>query len=158
VEETELDPDERAFRAHIADARFLAGVADGRWTVIEDAWPLVTFAIAAAPRENSPKKYFLRANLSGYPFAAPTSAPWDAANNQPLASDKRPKGERVGHVFRTDWESGSALYAPYDRVALGGHGNWAVEHPRYVWTPERDVTWFLGVISDLLMDDDYLGI
>ena len=158
MEEAEIEPDERVFRAHIANARFLAGTADGRWRTVEYAWPVAVFAVRAARRKSSPKEFFLRVDLSGYPFLAPTSTPWDPVTNQLLPAENRPKGERIGHVFRTDWEGGRALYAPYDRVALSGHLNWTAEHPRYVWTPERDITWLLSVISELFNDDDYVGI
>lgn len=157
-EESELDPDERAFRGDAADARFVAGVSAGRWRIVEVAWPFVVFAIAAASRDNSPREFFLRSNLAGYPFVAPTSTPWDAAQNQQLPAAARPKGERVGRVFRVDWEEGRALYAPYDRVALDSHPNWKQEHPGQAWTDQRDVAWLLAVVSDLLNDDDYLGV
>jgi hypothetical protein len=154
-----IGPDERAFREHIARARFLAGVARGHWRIVAElGWPLVVFAIGAAPREGAPREYGLRTDLAGYPFQAPTSTPWDLERDEPLAAERRPKGHRVGHVFRADWNGGSALYAPYDRVALAGHGNWTLEHPRYAWEPTRDVAWFLSVIHDLLNDDDYMGV
>lgn len=157
-EESELDPDERAFRADVADARFVAGVSAGRWRIVAYSWPFVVFGIVAAPRKNSPREFFLRSNLAGYPFVAPTSTPWDQAQNQQLPAAARPKGERVGRVFRVDWENGRALYAPYDRVALSSHPNWKQEHPEHAWTDQRDITWFLSVVSDLLNNDDYLGI
>ncbi len=159
VEAEAIGPDERAFREHIAGARFLAGVTHGEWRIdAELAWPVVIFAVAAAPRKNAPCEYGLRSDLAGYPFQAPTSTPWDLERAEPLAPERRPKGHRVGHVFRSDWNGGTALYAPYDRVALDGHANWKLEHPRYAWETTRDVAWFLSVIHDLLNDDDYEGV
>lgn len=155
----EIGPDERAFLQHAASARFGAGLARGDWRIVhEPAWPIVVFAVAAAPRARAPEEYGLRSDLAGYPFAAPTSTPWDLEKNEILAPERRPKGCRVGLVFRSDWNSGTALYAPYDRVAIVGHEGWNSTHPRYTWNASRDVVWFLSIIHDLLNDDDYTGV
>jgi hypothetical protein len=136
----------------------MAGVAVGRWRVVSEDWPIVVFAISAAPRTGAPEEFFLRSDLAGYPFVGPTSAPWNIDRGRLLAPQERPKGERVGHVFRPDWESGRVLYAPFDRVALDAHPNWKLEYPRYIWTCDRDITWYLSTLSDLLNDADYTGV
>lgn len=152
-------PDQRAFNDDIATAEFLAGVHRSQWRIVGVSWPTVTITIAAAARPGAPDVFSLRVDLTNYPMDAPTAAPWDLDADQPLAEGQRPKGELIGVVFRTDWEHGLALYAPYDRVALAGHPDWAIQHPLLVWTGHQDIAWWVRRVHGLLNDeDDYVGI
>ena len=154
-----MSPDERLFREHMTSPRFQEGVERGRWWIEGDiAWPVVLVAIAAAPRDNAPSEYVLRFDLAGYPETAPTATPWNPTTGYVLEQGLRPKGDRVGHAFRTDWEDGRALYAPFDRVALNSHSNWKTQHPRRVWDSSKDLTWLLQILHDMLNNDDYTGI
>ena len=152
-----IPPDERAVRADLASPRFRAGVDAGMWRLVSFEWPVGVFVVAAAERDNSPPEYALRIDLTGYPQQAPTATPWDLNLGAALTAEGRPKGERVGHVFRSDWEHGQALYAPWDRTALQSHVEWPTTHSTYAWHPGRDVAFFLTCVHDLLNDDEYLG-
>jgi hypothetical protein len=156
--EPDVPPDQRAFEADANAPTFLAGLYRGDWNIDSVSWPSVQITIAAAPREGAPSSFTLRCDLTNYPAQAPTATPWDPDTDTLLAQSKRPKGERVGMVFRSDWEQGRALYAPYDRVALAGHPGWATDHPRYMWTGAQDLAWWVERIYDLLNRDDYEGI
>ena len=153
-----MAPDERAVRADLRSARFQLGVDGGRWRLLSFDWPVGLFAVAAADRAGSPVEYALRVDFSGYPQRAPTATPWDVDCNELLSADKRPKGYRVGRVFRCNWNDGQALYAPWDRVALEGHPNWANDHVIFAWHAQRDIAFFLGCVYELLNDDDYTGV
>ena len=154
-----MSPDERVFRDHVISTRFEEGVERGRWRVVGDiAWPVVLVAVAAAPRDSAPTEYVLRFDLTEYPEMAPTVTPWNPATGDVLKQEMRPKGTRVGLVFRADWENGRALYAPFDRVALAGHPNWRTEYPRRVWDSSKDLTWILQILHEMLNNDDYTGI
>ena len=154
-----MSPDERVFREHVTSARFQEGVERRRWRIVDDiAWPVVIVAVAAAPRDNAPPEYILRFELTGYPETAPTATPLEPTTGGVLEQGLRPKGERVGHVFRTDWEGGKALYAPFDRVALNSHTNWRTQHPRREWDSSKDLTWLLQILHEMLSNDDYTGI
>jgi hypothetical protein len=152
-----MNPDERAVRAHLESPGFQAAVAAGRWRVVDLAWPFVTIAVSAAPRPAGPEEVALRFELTGYPQQAPTATPWDLTTNAQLAADRRPRGEVVAMVFRTDWESGRALYVPFDRVALSSHGGWVQQHPGDAWTAKHDLSFYLRKVHAMLHDDDYLG-
>lgn len=156
--EPDTPPDQRAFATDANAATFLAGVYRGDWRIDSVEWPKVQLTIAAAPRDGAPDSFTLRCDLTNYPAQAPTGTPWDPETHMLLSQSRRPKGERVGMVFRFDWEQGRALYAPYDRVALAGHPGWATDHPRYMWTDARDLAWWVERIWDLLNSDDYDGI
>jgi hypothetical protein len=156
-QQTLVTPDHRALLAHLDSAEFLSGVRTGRWRLVSLAWPVAMVAVSAAPRDQGPSEYVLRIDLSGYPQQAPTASPWDLAADAVLGASGRPTGEFVSVVFRSDWESGRALYAPYDRVALIGHPNWAEQHPADVWTPVRTLSFFLDRVHVLLSDEEYQG-
>ena len=154
-----MSPDERVFRQHLASPRFHEGVDRGRWRIVGDiAWPVVIIAVTAGPRAGAPSEYLLRFNAANYPDSAPTATPWNPTTGAVLESALRPKGQRVGHVFRTDWEDGRALYAPFDRVALNGHPGWKTQHPRRVWNSSKDIVWLLQILHEMLNNDDYTGI
>jgi hypothetical protein len=156
--EPDHPPDQRAFDVDANKPSFIAGVFRGEWRIEKIAWPTVDISIAAAPREGAPERYWLRGDFTNYPADAPTATPWDPETDTKLLAAKRPKGENVGMVFRYDWEDGRALYAAYDRVALGGHQNWLVEHPRTAWKGTQDLTWWVRRIWELLNSDDYDGV
>lgn len=151
-------PDELAVRADLDSGVFQSGVDDRRWRLVELEWPIGVFAVSAAPRADSPAEFGLRIDLSGYPQQAPTAEPWSIERRERLTASERPKGERAADVFRSDWEQGRALYAPWDRVGLAAHGEWAGQHRNYTWHPGRDLAFFLRCVYDLLNDDDYLGV
>ena len=154
-----MPPDELAFRGHIARGRFQSGVDRGDWRVVgQMAWPCVLITVSAAKRENGPSEFGLRFDVSGYPATAPTATPWDLEQDVVLAPARRPKGDRVGMAFRSDWEGGRALYVPFDRVALDSHPGWRTQYPRYVWDGTKDITFYLRNVHELLNDDDYLGV
>jgi hypothetical protein len=154
-----MSPGERLAREHLVGGRFQAGLDSGHWRVIgELVWPNIVIAVGAAPRPGAPNEFALRFDLSDYPTRAPTSTPWDLETDSKLLADKRPKGERVGMAFRTNWQGGIALYVPYDRVALEGHPNWGTEFPRLLWDPTKKITFYLIKVHELLTDDDYTGV
>ena len=151
-------PDELAVGAALDSGAFQSGVDDGRWRLVEFEWPIGVFAVSATRRDNSPTEFGLRIDLSGYPQQAPTAEPWSIDRRERLTAAERPKGERAAEVFRSDWEHGRALYAPWDRVGLAAHSDWASQHRAYAWHPGRDLAFFLRRVYDLLNDDDYLGV
>ena len=154
----ENPPDQRAFNEHASAPSLLAGVYRGDWTIEAVAWPTVHISVAAAHRPGAPERFHLRCDFTNYPTDAPTATPWDPDTNSILPAERRPKGEDVGMVFRSDWEAGRALYCAYDRVALTGHQNWVTEHPRAAWNGTQDLTWWVLRIWELLNSDDYEGI
>jgi hypothetical protein len=158
VDDAVQPPDERKFRSDIAAPVFVLGVETGRWRLVSIAWPHAVIAVTAAHRKNSPDEFVLRFDLTHYPVDAPTAMPWDPGTEVMLPAERRPKGDRVGHAFRTDWESGRALYVPCDRVALNGHGAWAEQYPSWTWDPSKDITLYLRLVHQRLNDPDYTGV
>ncbi len=148
-----MAPDERALRAALDSPAFRSGVDGGRWRLISLDWPVAVFVVFAAARHDSPGNYGLRLDLTRYPQQAPTGSLWDLERDDWLASDERPKGGLAEHVFRTDWENGRATYAPWDRVALEGHSEWARQHPQDTWHPGRGIGFILSRVHSVLHAD-----
>jgi hypothetical protein len=155
--ESQIGPDELAFREHISGALFQAGVDSDRWRLLSITWPTALIAISADPRPNSPKEFFFCFQLDGYPAVA-TAYPIDPRTNQALPAEQLPKGELIGRAFRSDWNEGRALYVPWDRVAIEGHPEWRSQHPSLLWCEEKGVVSYLRHTHDLLNSEDYLGV
>lgn len=157
-----ISPDERCFHEHIQGGRFRLGVEDGKWRLVSTHlvdWPKRIFAVRAAPRENAPTEYIFRFDLEKYPNQAPTAQPWDADHEGPLPHGKWPRGSdnsRVAQVFRPEWND-TALYLPCDRIAIPGHPNWLSQHRRYLWSADKDISFFLSILYDLLNSPNYQG-
>jgi hypothetical protein len=155
-----MAPDERAVGEHLRSGRFLAGAAAGQWRLISVAWPHTLVAVSAAERPNSPGEFALRFESTGYPNTTPTGGLWDVGTGTPLPAAHRPKGERVAQLFRSDgWAGGAtAMYAPWDRMGLQAHPDWAQRHPQDAWNPTRDLSFILAKVHEVLNADDYLGV
>ncbi len=160
-------PEQRLFESDLEDAGYKCGVLKRRWEVASPpavptnlAWPNVAFWLTAAERPNSPGRYLVMTDLTGYRAAAPTGTFWSAETHKQLEPSLRPKGKvdsRFALVFRTDWENGRAFYHPFDRVAASSHGDWAAAMPQLVWSDRRTIVDFLEEFQSLLMSEDYLG-
>ena len=109
-------------------------------------------------RECGPEEFFLRFDMTGYPASAPTAMPWNPAIGGKLEKESRPQGVRVAHIFRTDWEDGDALYAPFDRRAVARHPDWPQRYPHAAWNTSQGLTPVLNYLHKLLNDEDYTGI
>lgn len=146
-------PDERAFRADVAKPAFRLAQAEGRWRLVQIAWPFVQIAVRASDAHD----YVLRLNCAGYPQDPPTGGPWDADTETILPFNRWPrsKGGRVGTVFRPDWKGGTALYLPCDRASIAGHDNWRLELPSKIWRPATGINQYLELVHELLNCPDY---
>lgn len=155
-----MGPDERTLREHLRGGRFRSGAAAGHWRLILLNWPVAMVAVSAAERAISPAEFVLRFELGGYPHTTPTGGLWDLDTDTSLPADRRPKGDRAAQLFRTDgWTGGAtAMYAPWDRLGLQAHPDWAQKYPHDAWNSTRDLSFILTKIYEVLNADDYLGI
>ena len=152
-------PDEQAFLDEVAEGGFQLAVHLGRWRIVRIAWPIVEVEISAAPRPGALEAYCFRFDCAGYPQSPPTARPWVPATGAPLPFGQWPTGaRRVSAVFRPDWQNGTCLYAPCDRVSIAGHANWRQEHPAYVWHPKKGLQQYLEFLHELLNSADYTGV
>jgi hypothetical protein len=154
-----MPPDERAFRAHVSTGRFSAGVDAAEWRLVGDiTWPHAIVAVTAAWRQGAPEEYAFRFELSGYPNIAATAGAWNTAENRLATEAERPKVTYTPSPFRSDWNNGTALYIPCDRVAVEGHTDWPAAYPGELWDPTRGISKYLIYVHARLHEDAYIGL
>jgi hypothetical protein len=144
-------PDLCLFKLHLEEAPFLAGVDAGYWGLASDdelsRWPYCRIWVRSAPRFIAAGKVMLRFQADNYPATAPTARPWEIETDGPLKAELWPKGPRnVSAVFNPIWNSGVALYAPCDRVAMPGHDSWQQAFPQWWWTPKHTIVEYLTFV------------
>lgn len=151
-------PDHQAFLRHIEDAPFQIGVDRGKWRLLHPiTWPQVLIAVSAPSRPASPDEWTFRFDLSGYPHQPPTAGLWDVANQNWLSPGHWPKGNgRFSLAFNSTWNA-HALYLPCDRFALISHEGWISAHPHLIWTPDKDITFYLEILYDYFHSLSYQG-
>lgn len=154
-----LPPDRVLFELDLTAPAFRCGEIEGRWRLLETAWPYAVFAVAAPPRPGAHEMFEFRFNCAGYRATAATAQPWDHASNRPLPAAKWPTGPSiVSSVFRPEWKNGQCLYIPCDRLSIEGHDEWRTKYPSRLWEPDRGIICYLEQIHGLLFDSDYSGI
>jgi hypothetical protein len=165
-----MSKSQEIFRKDLASDAFQAGCVRGRWGLFDDSnrpeqvspivWPNAVIWISAAPRQKSPDRYFFYFDLEGYPTAAPTSYCWNLATRDVLAESKWPRSRDAAELtFRQNWPGGGrrALYAPWDRVAQAGHGDW-VNLIGQMWNPAKHtIADYLRHTHELLNAAHYAG-
>ncbi len=153
-----VSPDRLLLERDLVAPDFRCGEAEGRWRLLARAWPYATVAVAAAPRPASPAEFCFRFECSGYPQQAVTAQPWDPAAGGPLPAHRWPRGKTIlPSVFRPEWQGGTCLYLPCDRISMNGHEMWAHQHPNRLWQPSRGIVCYLEQLHDLLNQNDYSG-
>jgi hypothetical protein len=145
-------PDHRAFSASLKLPVFRMGAADGRWNMISVEWPIALIEVTA-----SVGTYVLRFELSGYPAQPPTAQLWDVDAKARLGDACWPgsKGGRVREVFRRDWQNGTALYLPCDRITIATHPGWVTQMPAKLWRPDGSIVQYLEAVYELLNSADF---
>lgn len=153
-----VSPDQMLLERDLAAPEFRCGQFEGRWRIVSKSWPHVVIAVSAAPRPGSPAEFGLRFDCSGYPQQAVTAQPWDLETDRPLAAHRWPRGKSIlPSVFRPQWQGGTCLYLPCDRISMNGHDVWLSQHPHRLWQPGRGIICYLEQVHDLLNQDDYTG-
>lgn len=146
-----MDGGEACLRRHLAEPRFLCGEFDGRWRLLNIDWPFATFGVVASGGH----EFFVRLDCSGYPLQAPTGGFWDVEREAVLDFAVWPRGGRCAEAFRTDWQNGTAMYLPCDRVTLANHDpSWPRTWPSMLWRPEAGITSYLKHVHEILQELD----
>jgi len=149
-----MRPDEAALSNDLQSLAFRIGERRGKWKLKGVQFPFALFFIAARPLSGGPSGFLLRSECSGYPAIAPTSQLWHGGLNAALELRFRPHtAQGVMEAFK-DWNH--CLYHPIDRAARD-HGKWAREFPELLWMPERNITFLLETVYDLLHRSEYVA-
>jgi hypothetical protein len=137
--------------ADLSDGDLLAGADAGRWHIvgIDEQFLYVEVQVG-----DSTDFIGLRIDYVDYPTTAPAGVIWDIEAGELLPPERWPVGAAAESVFRKDWSvsNGGALYAPWDRIAIPGHPDWAAAHPGKIWTPARTIAHYLRETRRVLED------
>lgn len=159
-----MSPDIKQFIRHQSDAGYFNGVVSGKWDIYSSDWasspePCVIIWIAASERLNSPEKFYFRFLIKNYPATAPDICIWDVEANEPLSAIRRPKGiNNVQMLFRSDWNNGLHLYAPYEREGLRTHPDWLNKYLDMCWKVSDTIYKPLNDLWFNLNSNEYYGI
>lgn len=145
-----MDSGQSLLEVHLQSGRFLAGVAKGRWRLVEYRWPVVIVEVTA----RDGRLFTLRIDCTGYPDLAPTGTLWDVDANRQLPAEFWPRGGRVSLVFNPSWKGGAALYLPCDRQSIEGHANWLSEHSWLIWNPSKGLLQYLQAVCETLQSHE----
>ncbi len=144
------------FNKHVEEASFQMGVDDGMWGIADEnpqplTIPIVLIWILTNFGSSIAERVYFRFDISGYPSQAPTACPWDITTNQRLQNDLWPKGnENINSVFNPNWNNGTSLYCPCDRMAIHGHVQWQNDYPEWWWRSDFKIDKYLNFIHKLL--------
>lgn len=154
-----MKPDEEALRRDLAAPTFKVGERRGKWALRglrspspADGSLVALLFVAAATRPGGPAGFLLRSECSGYSGSAPTSQLWDGRNDTALDVNHRPKTAQGVMLAFSTW--GQCLYHPIDRLA---RAHWPDAHKELVWTPDKDITFLLETVYELVNGSDYVG-
>jgi hypothetical protein len=156
-----IAPDKQAFLEDLETPDFKLGVLDSKWKLIkiEDDNPIAFIEVSAAPRANSPESYVFRFKIDNYPAYAPEICIWDIDNDCKLVEVKRPSGpDSFKILFRTNWENGDHLYAPYERIGLNTHPDWPSTYKDLCWKSGDCIVKILNDLYRQLQSDRYEGV
>jgi hypothetical protein len=135
-------------RQDMKKASFLRGIACGRWKVLSFSFPELYIQVAAVDPQGNPKAFCFRVLVDGYPSLAPDVRCWDFDANASLPASARPQAPHRSHEAFKEW-GGHGVYRPWDRNGAL-HNNWATNHPQLAWHSERDLTFILEDLHELL--------
>lgn len=149
-----MRPDEQALRHDLSSLPFRIGERRGKWGLRGIKFPFALFFIAAATVPKGPAGFLLRSECSGYSGVGPTSQLWHGGLDKPLADEFRPRTHQSTIEAFKDWQN--CLYHPIDRMARE-HNNWNHDFPEKLWMPDKDITFLLETVYDLLHSSEYVG-
>lgn len=147
-----VGPDEGALRRALQGPEFRRGAAQGRWALEKLTFPYAYFRITAPDRPAGPPQFLLRADCTGYPAIAPTSALWDGRTDSVLAEGLRPAGANGACLISFTSGCGACLYHPIDRMA---RPHWPNAHHDLAWKLGFEITDLLECVHGLLDSSDY---
>jgi hypothetical protein len=142
------DPAQMHVERDLDDNDFRAGVAAGRWRILEFKFPRLDFAIMGMEPDGARKEYAFTAELSNYPSQAPMVRIWDLQKNVPLDVAQRPKGNPcIVNAFQK-WGQ-DTVYRPWERLT-GPHNSNANNLRHLAWRPDRHLSFVFEDLHGIL--------
>ena len=155
--EVEPGPDEHTLLAHLDTVRFLSGVEEGRWEVLELDFPKLVVRVTGQDfgGEFTATMDF-QLLFDGFPTVVPFVQHWDQATNArpaPPAPDKAPPGvvDALKEWSPDGGRTHGGVYRAWQRHAAV-HNAWAQKRPDEAWRRDRQLTFIMenlyGLVSE----------
>lgn len=154
-------PDRVTFERHMQRPQYLVGADQGRWRLLENAFPNTYFRVSApigsSGRIHAWDFHFVCDN---FPVLTPFIELWDyIQKSRPSAPPVGP--EHVKDALK-DWQHApnpnqpnvqthGGVYRPWQRYAAE-HNNWANLRPDLAWNHTRELSYLLERLHELVVD------
>ena len=152
-----MGADHATLVAHLRCVRFLAGVEEGRWSVLSHEFPSLIVSVSGQDFTGSMTVSMqFQLLCDGYPARPPFVQQWDIdkqARPEPPNAEEGPPG--VIDAFKTwtrDHGDGyGGIYRAWQRYAAV-HNNWATSRPDEAWHRQRDLTFIMEMLYALVSE------
>lgn len=152
----EWTPDKKTFELHLNSIRFIAGVEEGRWSVLESNFPHLYVRVNCRdPEAEVQFAYDFHLICDGYPLPGPFVERWN------FITGCRPPAPATNHGSPgfvdalKDWSEvqdiHGGIYRAWQRTAAP-HGDWAQKFPEQAWHRERDLTFIMERLYELVVE------
>lgn len=154
MDDANLTPDRKSYESHLQAVRFLVGVEQGRWEVLNSDFPDLYVRVKGKDEESGISfSQDFHIECEGYPAPGPFVERWDYKENC------RPPAISVGSPgfidALKDWSEVSGIhggiYRGWQRTA-SIHGDWANKYPDQAWNKERDLTFIMEKLYELVVE------
>lgn len=152
----DLASDALTLQRQMQGVAFQAGIEEGRWSVLLDAFPELVVQVVGRDFSGlvaAPMTF--RLVCDGYPAQGPFVEAWDPVNKV------RPPPPKLGPPGVMDalkyWDKDGCqgtyggIYRAWQRYAAA-HNGWAAKRPDEVWRRDRDITFIMEKLYGLASD------
>lgn len=153
---TDLASDALTLQRQMQGVAFQAGIEEGRWSVLLDAFPELVVQVVGRDFSGlvtAPMTF--RLVCDGYPAQGPFVEAWDPVNKvRPLPLRLGPPGVLDALKY---WDKDGCqgayggIYRAWQRYAAA-HNGWAAKRPDEVWRRDRDITFIMEKLYGLASD------
>lgn len=146
--EAEADGARLTLAAHLRSARFCAGVEEGRWAILRDAFPELVVRVTGEDMTGRTRvSMVFQLVCDGFPAQAPFIQQWDMATGRrpaPPTAQEAPPGvvDALKQWNETPAVPYGGLYRPWQRHAAV-HNGWAAKRPDEAWRRDRHLTFIM---------------
>lgn len=151
-------PDERTLTAELDNVRFLCGVTEGRWKVLDYQFPHLYVRVTA---HNGAVTFEQEFHLicDGYPDPGPFVEAWSIATGTAVFPTT-PCSPGYADALK-NWSPGpgtpGGIYRAWQRHAAS-HNEWAAKRPDHAWNRRRDITFIMEKLYELVVEQvDWLA-
>ena len=156
MEDIDWGPDKRTFEAHLKSVRFVAGIEEDRWQILNSDFPHLYVRVMGKDSESGASfTHDFHLVCDGYPLPGPFVERWN------FESKSRPPPPVIAYSSpgfcdaMKDWEQvqgvHGGIYRSWQRHAAV-HNDWAQKRPDEAWHRERELTFIMERLYDLVAE------